>query len=1119
MLNLRSNSAIYFFRLILITAGFAALIWRSIPWTPLEGWLGVSLVIGVFSALLTLFPIRLFARDRSLAFILALGSALVLPINLVGWSLVPGIAVGWLLKGSPWGKRFTLSGSGSWLEALTEIAQINLSLVLAFLLVGLGGRGRQVSLGVGSPPHLYLYLILSFSLFYSTLVLLEAYFAHSHQLPDSRRDIVWLLTLELLAMPFVLITVLAFRLVIPWGLISLGWVPLVVAVLLNNLWRLWQERQRFMGDLTTLHQVSDVLQSTLAMDRLLPALQERVSKYLGVDNFYVAIYNPHEGKISYPLAVKHGARQSWASRPIADRLTDRVILERQPILIPARARQEIARIGLPVGEDPPSAWMGVPLLSSEQVIGCLAVFSDSPEVEFNQADLELFVTLSGQVSVAIANALLYEQAQRRATQLETINQFTASITQSLDIEDVYSQICLSASRLSGSRASAIFILELERGSVVLAHRRGLSDEFAREHRSFSFTGDARAHCLHTGEPELFCDITDLEDSEVKGILKREGIAALANYPMVSADGPIGYVSLYYDTRHEFNPEELELLQSLASQSAMAISNARLHQRTDMALSRRVHQLSILQNINRELSRAVYSQELFDLILNYAMEFTSSNWGMIGVYDAADSSLAVRASRGYSQPIQTIAPEKGFVAQAIRQQKPINIANLAEYPADYDFTHGLAKSHLSVPLVYQAQPLGVITLESVLPSAFTSADEAFVSQMANQAAIALQNARLYAEIAQVRDRLAAVLDSVAEGILLVQPDGVVILANKSVETILDHPVQEFLGKRLDRLSPTVLACLGYSLEEARSLVGHFGAARLRDDQKAAAVIRSPNRSMVIERTISAVVGEAGREVGWMLILQDVSEEHRIAEARELITETLIHDLRSPVSAVLGALEVIETTLPDDTVSDSHVASQALQVARRGAQRVLNLIETLMDISRMQSGKMEISRGLVDLQQLVKGVVNEFLPQSNEYGLILRNELPQGLPYLYADPAKMTRVVANLVDNALKFSPSGSQIVISAMVDVNNCLVFSISDQGPGIPGEYRQKIFERFSQVPGVRGRRRGTGLGLTFCKLAVEAHGGSIWVEPNTPQGSQFKFSIPLPANGESFFDQLTSAA
>jgi signal transduction histidine kinase len=125
----------------------------------------------------------------------------------------------------------------------------------------------------------------------------------------------------------------------------------------------------------------------------------------------------------------------------------------------------------------------------------------------------------------------------------------------------------------------------------------------------------------------------------------------------------------------------------------------------------------------------------------------------------------------------------------------------------------------------------------------------------------------------------------------------------------------------------------------------------------------------------------------------------------------------------------------------------------------------------------------------------------------------LPPLYADQGKILRVVANLVDNALKYSPSGGQVTLSAEPGQEKMIVVRVRDNGPGVPEEFRQKIFERFSQIPGVRGRRRGTGLGLTFCKLAVEAHSGQIWVESNPTGGSDFIFTLPV-FDASNYFQQ-----
>jgi signal transduction histidine kinase len=154
-------------------------------------------------------------------------------------------------------------------------------------------------------------------------------------------------------------------------------------------------------------------------------------------------------------------------------------------------------------------------------------------------------------------------------------------------------------------------------------------------------------------------------------------------------------------------------------------------------------------------------------------------------------------------------------------------------------------------------------------------------------------------------------------------------------------------------------------------------------------------------------------------------------------------------------------------------------------------------------MDILPGSVELHRLVVAILTEYLPQSTEYGVELCNAIPTHLPDIHADQGKLTRVIANLIDNAIKFAPSGSQVVVSASLFADDQIIIQVSDNGPGVPEDYREKIFERFTQVPGSHGRRRGTGLGLTFCKLAVEAHGGRIWVDANPDGGSIFKITLP----------------
>jgi NtrC-family two-component system sensor histidine kinase KinB len=175
----------------------------------------------------------------------------------------------------------------------------------------------------------------------------------------------------------------------------------------------------------------------------------------------------------------------------------------------------------------------------------------------------------------------------------------------------------------------------------------------------------------------------------------------------------------------------------------------------------------------------------------------------------------------------------------------------------------------------------------------------------------------------------------------------------------------------------------------------------------------------------------------------------------------------------------------------------------------MVNTLLDISRLESGRMPLEHAPAPFAPLARRAVSHLSPLAAERGVIVRTELPPDLPLVEIDNEKIGRVLINFLDNALKFTPRGEQVIIRAThqnTETENVLVCSVSDAGPGIPEEYHEKIFDRFAQVhdhaalPG----QRGTGLGLAFCKLAIEAHGGRIWVASELGKGSTFYFTLPV---------------
>jgi signal transduction histidine kinase len=205
-------------------------------------------------------------------------------------------------------------------------------------------------------------------------------------------------------------------------------------------------------------------------------------------------------------------------------------------------------------------------------------------------------------------------------------------------------------------------------------------------------------------------------------------------------------------------------------------------------------------------------------------------------------------------------------------------------------------------------------------------------------------------------------------------------------------------------------------------------------------------------------------------------------------------------------VRELTLDENS---DPLSIQAMEIAGRSCENMLSMVNTLLDISRLESGKMPLERAPAPLAPLIRAAMARLSLLAANRGVIVQSDLPDDLPLVKIDNEKISRVLINVLDNALKFTPPGEKVVVGAIHEngeMGNIVLCSVSDAGPGIAEELHKKIFDRFAQVPVQAGHReqRGSGLGLAFCKLAVEAHGGRIWVDSEPGQGSTFCFTLPV---------------
>jgi signal transduction histidine kinase len=265
----------------------------------------------------------------------------------------------------------------------------------------------------------------------------------------------------------------------------------------------------------------------------------------------------------------------------------------------------------------------------------------------------------------------------------------------------------------------------------------------------------------------------------------------------------------------------------------------------------------------------------------------------------------------------------------------------------------------------------------------------------------------------------------------------------------------------------------------------------------------------------VAGEQGEVIGALLVFYDQTEQHNLERAREEFSQMIIHDLRSPLTAVTSNVSLLSEMVPPDHEFGSLV-EQTAGSSQRAIRKLLNRVDSLLEISRMRSDQMTLQLEMVRLSHLVENVRTELEPLARYLDVHIVTGIPEDEPSLLIDPEKIERVLLNLVDNALKFSPHQSNIAIQASrwghTAERPLLRVDVIDNGPGIPESERHNIFDRFVQVQQAHSPcRRGSGLGLNFCKMAVEAHEGTIWFEGNSEGGSMFSFTLPInPVEGHS---------
>jgi two-component system phosphate regulon sensor histidine kinase PhoR len=354
--------------------------------------------------------------------------------------------------------------------------------------------------------------------------------------------------------------------------------------------------------------------------------------------------------------------------------------------------------------------------------------------------------------------------------------------------------------------------------------------------------------------------------------------------------------------------------------------------------------------------------------------------------------------------------------------------------------------------------------------------------------------IVAQLWQERNKLVTILKQMTDGMVLTDNDGRITLLNPAAQRNLELNADAVLGKSLleATLNYPLHALLHEALESHREMAGEV---RLTLDA---------GRVLQLQAYAAPVESDTGEAEGGMLVLHDLTELRRLEEVRRQFVANASHELRTPLTAI----KMMTETLLAGAKEAPESRDRFLHVIERETNRLVALVDDLLDLSRIESGATQIHLEPVRLKGLVEGVRDEMLPRAEERGQSLRVEADAALAAM-AEPAALRQVLLNLVDNGIKYTPAGGEVAIRAWQNDGHALI-AVQDTGIGIPHTETQRIFERFYRVDKARSRQEGgTGLGLAIVKHLVEALHGSIRVESVLNRGSTFTVALPIAESGD----------
>lgn len=564
-------------------------------------------------------------------------------------------------------------------------------------------------------------------------------------------------------------------------------------------------------------------------------------------------------------------------------------------------------------------------------------------------------------------------------------------------------------------------------------------------------------------------------------------------PFSARNRVIGAITIHKVGPNQFDDRDLNLLTAISNQAASSIENARLYEESQ----RQLKISDLLNEASRVINSSLDINEIMQSLLAQMNDFLNAEAISIALVDIQTNELVYQVAEGIgAKEIEglRLPSNQGLSGWVVQHAEPALVADTHMDPRFHNLgderTGYKTLGMICAPMIFKGEVLGTIQAINPIDSTFTEEDLDVLVNLANIASTAIANAQQYARTVAAESRYNSLFQDTVDPIILTDMRGRIVEANRRASDLIGYTRAELLHMSIQDLHPDTAV-----LPKAK---------KIRSDKVLMfqSRVRAKNATPIpMEVYTKRTIHGDDQLLQW--IHHDITEQVELEKMREDLTAMLFHDLQSPLGNVISSLELLAYEIPPESANSPLYAM--LDIARRSSRRLETLIRSLLDINRLEAGQPITEQVRVNINNLVQEVYEIELPNFEQRRIHFVNTLPKDLPHVYAEEDMIRRVLVNLINNALKYSSESQTITLSGELQSDTKrLQISISDQGHGIPVQYRESIFEKFERIQSKDSNAKGLGLGLAFCRLAVEAHNGRIWVDDAPTGGARFNFTLPL---------------